>query len=330
MRGFALPPYCHPTTLVLVDDSQSFLNSLERALPRDWPVRSFVDSRDALTFLNATPALPTLAERCLQVERQPGADPIIHFDIGMIEQEMNHRERFERVSAAVIDYAMPSLNGLALCAAIENEDVQRAMLTGVADEKVAVEAFNAGLLERFSSKQRLNSTSAMLEFMTEAKQGYFIRQCNRLLGSPALAAPAFLYESAIAGAVTELMAEHRLVEYYLVTDPPGLLLLNARGQLYRLLIRSADELPAQAELAERLGAPAETIAQLAQGAALAFLWDTPEQHFGDAPFPWEEHLQPATRVTGRSDWLIALVPDPPMDIDFDPAESSFDAFLRSR
>ncbi|MEM1230778.1 MAG: hypothetical protein AAGI15_09595 [Pseudomonadota bacterium] len=330
MRGFALPPYYHPTTLVLVDDSQSFLNSLERALPRDWPVRSFVEPEDALAFLNTPPMRPSLAERCLSVEPQPNGDPIIHFDAGLIEQEINHRERFERVSAAVIDYAMPSIDGLELCAAIEQGDLQRAMLTGVADEKVAVEAFNAGLLERFSSKQRLNSTTAMVEFMTEAKKGYFTRLGNRLLGSPALGAPTFLLEPAIASAVERLMAAHGLVEYYLVTDPPGLLLLNARGRLYRLLIRGADEMPAQTALAERLGAPTTIVSELAAGKMLTYLWDTPEQDFGDSPFPWEEHLQPAEHVAGRSDWLIALVEDPPMDIDFNAAESSFAAFLRER
>jgi hypothetical protein len=46
-------------------------------------------------------------------------------------------------------------------------------------------------------------------------------------------------------------------------------------------------------------------------------------------FPWEEHVVPAVPLVGAEHWTVALVRDPPMDIDFDPARSSYDAYLAS-
>ncbi len=330
MPRFALPPYYHPTTVCLIDDNQSFLSSLERSLPAQWPVRSFVDPHRALAFLNQPPALAPLVDRCFAYEQRPGQNPVIHFDPGMIEQEINHIERFSRVSVAVIDYAMPALDGLALSAALTDPYLQRAMLTGVANEKHAVAAFNDRLLDRFSSKQKLSTAEAVTAFVDESRFAYFNQHASRLQSNLSLNPPGFLLVPQIATQVQALMARHALVEYYLVTDPPGLLMLNAAGRLHRLVIADSAELALQAQSAQKMGAPAAVVAALAEGRQLGWFWDSPSDYFGAEPYPWGEHLLDAAPIPDASGWYMALMVDPPMDIDFDPATRSFDAFLRTQ
>ena len=131
-----LTPYFHPTTVVFVDDNQSFLSSLDLELPVGWAYRSFTDPLEAFDFLEQPAALPPIVERCFSVQEASGFSPTIHLDVSAIEQEINHVERFERISVAVIDYAMPSLNGLELCEQMTDPWVRKALLTGVADEIV--------------------------------------------------------------------------------------------------------------------------------------------------------------------------------------------------
>lgn len=330
MPRFALPPYYHPTTVCLIDDNQSFLSSLERSLPAQWPVRSFVDPHQALSFLNQPPTLAPLVDRCFSYEQRPGENPVIHFDPDMIEQEINHVERFARVSVAVIDYAMPALDGMALSAALTDPYVQRAMLTGVANEKHAVAAFNDRLLDRFSSKQQLSTAEAAIAFVDESRFAYFNQHTSRLQSNLALNPPGFLLVPQIAAQVHALMARYQLVEYYLVTDPPGLLMLTAAGRLYRLLIVEATALAEQAAHARALGAPEPAVAALAKGQQLGWFWDSPSDYFGEEPYPWAERLLDASPIPEAEGWYMALMEDPPMDIDFDPQTRSFDAFLRAQ
>ena len=55
-----LTPYFHPTTVVFVDDNQSFLDSLDLELPVGWAYRCFTDPLEAFDFLERPPAMPSM------------------------------------------------------------------------------------------------------------------------------------------------------------------------------------------------------------------------------------------------------------------------------
>ena len=168
-----LAPYSHPTTVCVVDDNQSFVDSLSFELPSDWACQTFTDPFAARDYINTKPALPALADRCMSADLS-SASTTIHLDLSLIEQEINHVERFRRISVVVVDYAMPSLNGLELCAQVVDPDVRKIMLTGVADEKLAVEAFNAGLIHRFVPKQSGDAIGVAINYMADLRRDYFL------------------------------------------------------------------------------------------------------------------------------------------------------------
>jgi CheY-like chemotaxis protein len=148
-RPLTLAPYFHPTTVVLVDDNEAFMRSMTLEMPSSIALHGFTDPEDALAFLDEPIDLAPLVDRCFTLDRSHDTDAVIHLNLGLIEQEINYRQRFRRVSAVLVDYAMPSVDGLAFCERMTDPYARRAMLTGVADEKLAVEAFNAGLIHRF-------------------------------------------------------------------------------------------------------------------------------------------------------------------------------------
>lgn len=325
----ALSPYFHPTTICFVDDNESFLLSLDLELPGNWACRTFADPEVALEYFRQPVPLPPLMDRCFTLRREEGSRAVIHLDLNMIEQEISHADRFRRNSVLVVDYAMPSINGLQFCRMLDDPYIQKALLTGVADEKMAVEAFNAGLIHRYIPKQSMDPISRVHEFVTELLHEYFNQYTARLKNTLAIDPPGFLMDPAVARYVERLMATHRLVEYYLVDDPPGLLMLQSNGRIWRLAVLDDREMRAQAEQARRLHAPEEIQRVLDDGKAVIFLSGlSPEDYFGDESFPWEEHVQPATKLLGtESHWTVAMWKDAPADIDFDPDVASYDAFL---
>jgi CheY-like chemotaxis protein len=330
MTKIALSPYFHPTTICLVDDNESFLRSLSLELPRTWACQTFTDPVEALAYLNEPPALAPLVDRCFTLDPPRHSEALIHLDLNLIEQEINQPERFRRVSVVVADYAMPSMNGLDLCANIADPYIKKAMLTGVADEKLAVEAFNAGLINRFIPKHSANATAATLGYIDELQNEYFSQYTARLRNTLSIDPPGFLVDPAIAQWVEALMSDEKLVEYYLVDDPPGLMLLRSNGSMFRLLILHTSDMAAQLAFAIEHDAPKEVADAIAGHRAVGlFAGDSPADYFGTEPYPWQDNLVPVTTVSGDEEWFIGIVPNAPADIDFDPRRSAYDAYLAS-
>lgn len=329
MYRLTMSPFFHPTTVVLVDDNESFMRSLTLELPQSIAIRCFSNPEDALDFLNRPVAMAPLVDRCFTMDRSHDTDAVIHLDFGAIEQEINHLDRFRRISVALVDYAMPSLDGMQLCARMTDPYARRAMLTGVADEKQAVAAFNAGLIHRFIPKHRATAVEAVVAFIAELQQDYFNQYLARLQTALAIDPPGFLVDPVIAVRARRFMHDEKIVEYYLVNDPPGFLMLRSDGSVVRLVLLDQAARERQAEFVRRHGAPAEIRTGIERGKLVGlFGGDDPDDYFGEA-YPWEEKVLPACRIDGRQPWLAAVLTDAATDVDFDPARSSYDAFLAS-
>ncbi len=330
MSSLTLSPYFHPTTVVLVDDNEAFVRSLTLELPPTLACRGFTDPEQALAFLNEPIGLPPLVDRCFTLQRAPGSQALINLDLGAIEQEINYRERFRRVSVVLVDYAMPSVDGLQFCERSRDPYARLAMFTGVADEKLAVEAFNAGLIHRFIPKHRATAVEAVVAFIAELEREYFHQYLARLRTALAIDPPGFLVDRGIAVAVHKVMQEERAVEYYLVDDPPGFLMLRANGSVIRLLLLDEADRQQQIDFVRQHGAPADVRRGIERGELVGmFSGESPTDYFGDERYPWEEQVVPARRVDGDRTWYLGLVHDAATDVDFDPARSSYDAYLRT-
>jgi CheY-like chemotaxis protein len=330
-RPFRLAPYFHPTTFCIVDDNERFLRSLVLEMPPHLSFRGFSSPEPALEYVNDPIELQPLVDRCFSLERGSRGQSVIHFDLGQIEQEIGNPDRFRRLSVALVDYAMPSMTGLQFFAQMRDPYTRKGMITGVADEKFAVEMFNAGLIHRFIQKQKANDLDALLAHVAEMQQEYFQQYLARLRFTLDLDPPRFLADPAVARHVEQLMTAERLIEYYLVDDPPGLLLLRSDGSVIRLILLDPAAQAAQVDFARRFTAPEDILQGFATGRLIGhFDGDSPDLYHGTERFPWHDYVVPAGRLEGDRHWYVGLVRDPPMDIDFDPAVASYDAFLAAR
>jgi CheY-like chemotaxis protein len=328
MQNFALTPYFHPTTVVFVDDNESFLRSIELEVPRAWTPKLFTDPHQALEYLQTPEELPPLMERCFSMQRS-SREAIIRLDLDLIEQEIKHIGRFHRNSVVVADYSMPSMNGLELCERLTDPHLRRAMLTGVADEKQAVEAFNSGLLHQFLPKHAGQSISEIFDFVDRLQQQYFEQYTARLKNTLSIDPPRFLTDARLAKFLARFMTRNRLIEYYLAGDPPGLLMVKRNGEICRLVILQEDDLQAQADYAARYQAPERLIAALRSGRRIACLTgEMPEDDYSQDDFDWEDKVLKGKSVVGdKGTYYLGVWRNMPGDIDYDPKRSSYDAYL---
>lgn len=323
---FALAPYFHPTTVVFVDDNEGFLRSLDLELPTTWAYRLFAEPDTAMAYLNQPPALSPLVDRCFKHHQDEHGRRSMTLDLSMIEQEINHLDRFARNSVVMIDYSMPLLNGLEFCSELTDPYLQKAMLTGVADEKVAVQAFNAKLINRFIPKNTSHSISDILAFTEELLHDYFAQHTARLVSTLTMNPPAFLLNKDVGRVFRRIMQKQRIIEYYLMHEPPGFLMLRADGSALRALIHDTAYRQRALTDARRLEAPPHILQALERRDYLLSYVDSPADYRrGD--YPWSDNLVAAETVKGAEEWSIGVVHNPPADIDYDPGRSSYQAYL---
>ncbi len=325
-----LPPYYHPTTICFIDDNASFLRGMSIDLPDDYLFTSYLHPDEALEAINTPDPLAPLVDRCFSLDYADPSTPVIRLDLSVLENEIKLIERFRRLSVLMVDYAMPVFDGLEFCAAIKDKTLKKALLTGVAQEKTAVAAFNQGLIDSYIPKRLITDGNQIIPYAEALKKSYFDQYSARLSSNLALNPPLFMTDPGVATYFTDLLEAQKIVEYYLVSEPYGYLMLRANGTMIRLVVLSEAERNAQIELAKTYHAPATIVTKLAAGQCIGLFNERPEDYLGFEPYPWDEAIMPATQITGDQNWFIGFAINPPADIDFDPSASSYERYLASK
>jgi CheY-like chemotaxis protein len=320
--------YMHPTTVILVDDNDLFLQTLDLRMPAEMAYLLYHNPRLALERVNEKLALPSISERCFArpAKTLHWPESVVRLDFSLIEQEINNTERFRRTSVVIVDYSMPAMDGLTFCADIADPFVKKVLMTGAGDETLAVNAFNEGVIDRFVPKNQTTTLDMVVDFAQELQREYFFDQQRAIQESLSLDPPALLSDPTVVSYFGDLRTKYRFVEHYLVGDPPGFVFVTARGALFRLLVLSDTEVTQQVEYAAKHGAPLDVIQAVASRSRIGFFSERAET-YADDPYPWGDFLYAPTRLEGKQVWWAALVTNAPFDVDFDARNSSFQAYL---
>ena len=268
------PLVYHPACTVLVDDNPRFLSTFRLQIRTRTPLHT-LDSPLA--------ALEGLA---------------LQADIGPLEpdnalQRLTDPKRFELYSTLIVDYDMPEMTGLDLCRKLAGRPINRILLTGKADESHAVEAFNQGLIHRFVRKGDPDVGERINRYLGELGWDYFRRLSSPHALSEGLDALDLFYTQSLARTMERLYAELRLVEHYYVAEPPGILLMNAKGQVWLMLLLPQTEAKVHLEIAESEGAPQELLQILQQGEQATFFPSKDGYFRKDWSDSWKQYLYPA-------------------------------------
>lgn len=328
MKTSNLLPFYHPSSVILVDDSQRFLDSFTLLLAEQTAYRCFSSAKEALHFINDHNVQVPLDQRCFSfMGQQKQGGGTLRLDLALIEQEISNPNRFRDISVVIVDFDMPEMNGLELCKVIRNRRIKKILLTGVGDEKVAVQAFNEGLIDRFLTKSDPEIARRINQTIHELQHRYFSDISSMIQSTLILKSPDFINDPVFARHFLALLDKHNFIEYYYVEDPNGFLLVTHDGALARLIVLDEQQMDEQLFALRRFNLPAHISSQLRQRRALMWLWESLDDLDQDSAPDWTEWLHPATRLEGRRDWYCALVHNPPADIEYDEQQASYAAYL---
>lgn len=263
------PLFHRPGSIVFLDDDADYLEMLAMILPRHWHVKLFLRPADCIAQLNQEPPFweADAWTQQQQVDAWRAGRPLIP---QMLDYWSKYTERYALARVCVVDYSMPEMDGLQALSELRDWPGARVLLTGQADEQIAVQAFNRGLIEQFIAKQAPDVTPRLISAIEHLLATPHARHAQTWRATLSPAQNALLRDASVTRDLLKLASE-RWVEHVVIGAPFGVLGLDAEGRASWLQLETPDGLHAHAELAQLEGLPPDDLADIQRGRKLSNL-----------------------------------------------------------
>ncbi len=304
-----VPVYRHPALTILVDDNQSFLDSVAFQLQPARAPKLFDNPTTALAWVReayrgvSTPSQSISVEyddQFLSFERR-----IVAVDVDRIYRQVMNPRRFCVPAVIVIDYAMPQMDGVAFCEQLADLPCKKILLTGQADDSIAIAAFNRGTIDRFIKKGAQDALDQLDTAIDELEHAFFRTQSGTMTDLLARHSFSFLSEPAVAALIGRVCAQYGFVEYYLFADPSGIVFIDMQGKATLMVVETEAGLLAHLEAARDAGAPSSFLDALGELRVLPYFPDT-GVYVDAIGADWLSYCLPAQQCQGRQQYYWAL------------------------
>ena len=162
------------------------------------------------------------------------------------------------------------MNGLQVLEQLAEWRGSRLLLTGQADEQIAVKAFNHALIEQFLPKQTPDISQRLMAVIRHMQAGTGNRQPSPWRATLSQRQYTLLRSPSISAALAELAARS-WVEHVVIGSPFGILGRSADGQVSWLQLEPASGLEELSEMADSIGVNTKDIEDIQQGRQLVDL-----------------------------------------------------------
>lgn len=266
----SFPLYRSPGTIVFLDDDPDYLDMLALVIPEEWHVRLFRRAQACINQLQQEPPLweaDAWTQQEMIEDARAGGAPLIS---QILRYWAERTQRYALTQVCVVDYSMPGMDGLQALSELVDWPGLRVLLTGQADEQIAVDAFNRGLIEQFIAKQTPDISRRLIETLGRLQATASGRYSQIWRSTLTQSQNALLRVPSIARDLTEFVA-NRWVEYVVIGRPFGVLGRDANGRVGWLQLEPMSGLGELAELAGAAGVSAASVTEIQKGKKLAAL-----------------------------------------------------------
>lgn len=261
-----IPLIYYPTSVLIVDDDESFLNAFSLRLPEDIPYYTCSQPSKALALIQDDEGHPVLKPEAIISSHLESADhrdsaSTLQVNYGQFAAALTNPKRFNQFSCVIVDHTMPEMNGIQFLQHIRDASIQKMMLTGTADEKMALEAHNEGMVNQFYLKNSTGVFNQLIEKLQEAQRHYFIQLSEKFVGLVNNYEAIFCNIN-LKTIFNQLCAENAIVEHYVKDHEGSLLLVSGKGEAFEMNFFTADEINELTLMAKDSGLESGLLAQL--------------------------------------------------------------------
>jgi CheY-like chemotaxis protein len=241
--------YCYyPTTTVAIDDDAEFLKTITQHVEITDCI-SYSSPNKALEFLKDQNAFQRIQSRILKTAVVPEDinsmpdDYALLINMHRLHEEIYFKTRFNDVSVLIVDYYMDDISGIDVCESLTNHPAKKILLTGGADkEKIAIEAFNKGIIHRFINKSDPDFTNQLKQAVATLKEAYFRDLTSTILPYISPSNTALLQNPAYINFINNLQNQFSAIEYYLLDATGSSIFLDAESKPLWLVVKHESEI----------------------------------------------------------------------------------------
>jgi CheY-like chemotaxis protein len=265
----SFPLFHRPGTVVFLDDDPDYLEMLALVLPRSWHVKLFLRPQHCINYLQQEPPFweaDAWTQQQLVEEWREGKALIPQ----VLAYWSKYTERYSLTRVCVFDYSMPEMDGLTALGELVDWPGSRVLLTGQADEQVAVRAFNRGLIDQFLAKQTPDISRRLIESVEHLMAAPNARH-SQIWRATLTAEQNGLLRIPSIGRELSAFASREWFEHLVIGSPFGVIGMDAHGKVSWLQLETREGLKALAELAEIEGVSPGEVQDIREGRVLANL-----------------------------------------------------------
>ncbi len=305
----SFPLFQSAGSVAFLDDDPDYLEMLALVLPANWNVKFYLRPTDFINKLQQEPpAWETDAwdqQRIIDAWR--AGTPLIP---QILEYWETNTRRYDLVKVCVVDYSMPAMDGLQVLGELVNWPGSRILLTGQADEQVAVNAFNRGLIEQFIAKQSSDVSKRLIDAVHWLMSAGNARHSQIWRSTLSPEQTSILRVPSVTRDLSEKLTS-TWVEHVVIGAPFGIIGIDAHGAIHWLALETVDGLRDLADLATAAGMSSFETKEIAQGRKLPDIELRQSLQLDGAP-----QLRPAIPI-GREGTLLGALFTLPEDFSLD-------------
>ena len=302
LESFMIPCCFHPTCVVVIDDNYEFLENLNQNLSKDYAsYKYFKSPQKALDYLNNIYQPDPFPNRYIEpLDEEKWEHRTLDVNIWDTYHEVYRPQRFDEISVIIVDYSMPGMSGLDVCKQIKDPNIQKILLTGIADESIAILAFNEGLIQGYIRKQDFDMSDLLNEAVEKAQWRYFNRFSEIAVKAIAIADSEnqAISDPKFHGFFKTLLKRYGFKEAYLCEAMGSYLLLKKDGSPYGLVVNNEDQLNLYVESAEVQKVNPSLVQDLKDRKKIMFHHNR-YASFAPPLEEWENHLYPSQVLQGN-------------------------------
>lgn len=288
--------FYHPTSVVIVDDNNVFLENLPENLSDQSTYRLFDAPQKALKYLEEQKKSLLTSDNFAGKTDDLATGKSLNINLPKIRSLAENKDRFETPLVIIVDYDMPQMNGLEFCQKLDGQ-YKKIMLTAAADDKLAVQAFNDGIIDKFIAKDDPNIFEKIDQAVHSLQQSYFTTLSTPIAKELTTTPSSFFANPIFQDFLKDFMQKNNINEFYLADAMGSFLLINNKNERFWLSVQSDQQIENYLQIMQDDdNASEEIINALNKKEKLLCLFS--EEDFNQPVESWNAYLHPAHKIEG--------------------------------
>lgn len=302
-------PLCfYPTQIVFVDDNTEFLATLSIAFSKQFNVKLFDDTDLALKYINEHQRKNHLVENT--EKPKPEGDSEVWVKQVLTRQNLKRFDelRIREVSVVVVDYSMPSMNGIEFCENIKNSSIKKILLTGYATSTDAVKAFNNNTINYYLKKNDENMLQELEATIHQLQHAYFNELSSSIKAEAIDSGTPFFADPQLARYFRTNCESLGVTEYFYLTNPSRFALRTHNQDKFLCIIYTEEDINEHLQVLIEESAPTNLYSAIESRQFIPY-FQTADGFYDPGMSNPISHLHPAIHIKGQVNYYCAIIPD---------------------